>query len=83
MEASAADHGLQREHKFEKLDARGRAHLAYLKAEAMKQGTPERARWIYFRSPDWTWASECGREGWLLYDHETRTQHAFSMTAMN
>jgi hypothetical protein len=83
IEASAADRGLQRWHSLEDLDAEQRAWYDEIRRETITQGASERTRWIYFRSPDWTWGQECGREGWLLYDGEARTQHAFLMTAMS
>ncbi|HMU28430.1 MAG TPA: hypothetical protein PKA56_06220 [Solirubrobacterales bacterium] len=50
---------------------------------AIEAGAPERIRWIYFESPEWTWQNLCGRSGWLLIDPETIDQYDFVMTMMN
>lgn len=84
VEASIADTALQQEHADDAAtDPRLRESLEHVRARALREGASERAEWIYFCSPAWTWQSECGREGWLLYDPETGAQHAFLMTAMN
>lgn len=83
VEACITDSGLQQEHADDATDPRMRESLEYLRAQALRDGASEHARWIYFCSPKWTWEQECGREGWLLYEPETGTQHAFLMTAMN
>jgi hypothetical protein len=69
---------LQQEHSDDATDPRIRESLEYLRVQALGDGASERARWIYFCSPPWTWDQECGREGWLLYEPETGAQHAFS-----
>lgn len=83
VEACVADSGLQQEHSDDATDPRIRESLEYLRAQALGDGASERARWIYFCSPPWTWDQECGREGWPLYEPETGAQHAFLMMAMN
>jgi hypothetical protein len=83
VEASANDPALQRQSSLEHLRDDQRQEFQRLRAEAIRQGATEAVRWIYFRSPEWTWRSECGREGWLLYDPETGAQHAFFMTVMS
>lgn len=42
--------------------------LAPIRQQALDAGAPEKAAWVYFSSPRWTWENECGREGWLLVD---------------
>lgn len=81
--ASAADPDLQRQHPLANLSSDERENLDFIRTKALAGGAPVTTEWIYFSSPEWTWASECGREGWLLYDFESRKQHAFVMTVMN
>jgi|RhiMethySRZTD1v2_1073278.scaffolds.fasta_scaffold855506_1 hypothetical protein len=84
VEASIQDAELQRSNRVESLDDAYRDELeAIRRAAVADRGAPESARWVYFSSPDWTWQHLCGREGWLLYDRATQTQHAFLMTVMN
>jgi hypothetical protein len=78
VNASIRDRDLQR-----RLDAPQRTTLDTFRRQAIEQGASERAKWIFFHSPEWTWQDLCGIEGWLLYDEETHTQHAFWLTAMN
>lgn len=83
VEASFCDLDLQRDHPIAALSADQRHHFELQREKAIQGGATENARWIYFSSPAWTWEQECGREGWLLYDPETRTQRGFVLTAMN
>lgn len=83
VEASLADRRLQRENRIEAMPAELRDQLEEMRRTAIADGASERAEWIYFSSPDWTWEQLCGREGWLLFDRERRTQHAFHLTVMN
>ena len=84
VEASIQDAELQRSNRVESLDDAYRDELeAIRRAAVADRAAPESARWVYFSSPDWTWQHLCGREGWLLYDRATQTQHAFLMTVMN
>jgi hypothetical protein len=84
VEASIQNLDLQQRNRIEDLDDAQRANLESMRQAALADhGAPKSARWIYFSSPDWTWQHLCGREGWLLYDEATRTQHAFRLTVMN
>jgi hypothetical protein len=83
VEASLADHDLQRRHRYDELPEGEREHLERLRFEAIEPRASGEPRWIYFRSPTWTWRHLCGREGWLLYDREARYQYAFELTVMN
>jgi hypothetical protein len=84
VEASIQDSALQRSNRVEDLDGAFRADLEGIRRAAVAdRAAPESARWVYFSSPAWTWQQLCGREGWLLFDETTRTQHAFLMTVMN
>lgn len=80
--ACAADAKLQEEHR-EKMSEAECENLEYVRGHHAYVDVPDSAVWIFFESPGWTWESECGREGWLLYDPESKTQHAFVMTAMS
>ena len=81
--ASAADAELQRGHQLANLDPEERENLDHIRTSVLSDGAPVTAEWIYFSSPEWTWSSECGREGWVLYDGASEKQHAFVMTVMN
>lgn len=69
-ESDVYSHGMSEEMKASRIGAIG-------------AGAPERIRWIYFNSPDWTWQSLCGRSGWLLTDPETIDQYDFVLEKMN
>ena len=77
------DAQLQDEHRAQDQDAETCEALDWFREAAAADGAPDTAEWIYFVSPAWTWESLCGREGWLLFDVERRTQHAFYMVVMN
>lgn len=84
IEASRADRRLQAEHSLG--EARGTLGAQLQEAEALtllRGVSPQGLEWIYFRSPDWTWTKSCGREGWLLWEPQTRKQHAFIATVVN
>lgn len=80
--ASLGDEKLQREGR-ESLDPETAEHLARSLKGAIDAGAPAATRWIYFRSPPWTWESLCGREGWLLTDPETGHQFDYVALLMN
>ncbi len=82
VEASVNDGELQRD-KLRALDDRTRKGLELLRIETLGTEAGDRITWVYFRSPDWSWAQEAGVEGWLLYDPETKQQHAFLTTAIS
>lgn len=82
VEACVSDSLLQRRQENGPSDAE-RDTLAKRRTIAIERGAPDSAEWIWFSSPEWTWRSECGSEGWLLYERKTGKQHAFVMTAMN
>ena len=83
VEACRADERLQDENALGKLDSDMKAELEAMRREALQRGAPQAAQWIYFSSPEWSWENLCGREGWLLYDEATQTQHAFFETAIS
>ena len=84
VEAALSDSRLQAAHSQEQLDPLMKQALDELRDQSIAQGAdPEAMDWIYFSSPAWTWEHLCGREGWLLYDRQDGTQHAFWMTVMN
>lgn len=83
VEASVANRQLQLENPIDEVPPEQRENLEMMRREAVARGASEHAEWIYFCSPEWTWRELCGREGWLLFDRERLTQHAFSMTVMN
>ena len=83
VEASVLDHALQAEHSVSDLGEEICRELEAARGRALAAGAPETTRWIYFTSPEWTWRALCGREGWLLYDPETKAQFEFFMTVMN
>ena len=39
--------------------------------------------WVYFKSPPESWERQCGREGWLVIDHETLSSKEFVITKIN
>jgi 2-keto-4-pentenoate hydratase len=89
--ASLNDDALQKEHSLEAyLEQADPGKLAEARGiwqaevdAAIADGGSQETRWIYFRSPPWTWEQLCGREGWLLVDPRTGRQFQFLMTAMN
>ena len=83
VEASLQDTSLQAANSFSELESELRRDLEAARTRAVEAGASQATRWIYFSSPDWTWQRLCGREGWLLYDPETKTQLDFVMTVMN
>ncbi len=83
VEASLADRRLQRDNRIEAMPSGLRDQLEEIRRAAIADGASERAEWIYFSSPNWTWEQLCGREGWLLFDRGRRTQHAFHLIVMN
>lgn len=74
---------MQRAKALDSLDPGEREFREQLRQNAIGEGASEETKWLYFRSPEWTWQQECGREGWLLYDPASKKQYAFLMTAMN
>jgi hypothetical protein len=57
--------------------------MIQLRDEAIARGASSYTQWIYFRSPDPTWSSECGTEGWLLIDYLDLKQHSYLERAMS
>lgn len=82
VEASLNDVELQRE-QLRALDDRMRRSLDLVRMETLGTEPSEQITWVYFRSPDSSWAQEAGIEGWLLYDREAKEQRAFMMTAIS
>lgn len=41
------------------------------------------AEWVWFTSPEWTWAALCGRAGWMLWNPETGEQFHFHCEVIN
>ena len=84
IEASRADRRLQAEHSLAEARRTLGVQLQQAEAQTLLRGVSAQGlEWIYFRSPEWTWAKLCGREGWLLWEPQTREQHAFVATVMN
>ncbi len=74
---------LQKEHPWqcESLDQRN--WMTRIRDEAIAEGASPNTHWLYFRSPDSTWMSECGTEGWLLLDYLDLKQHEYLERAMS
>lgn len=83
VEASLADRRMQMANSIEELSPQQRDQLEEMRRAAIANGASEEAEWVYFSSPDWTWKRHCGREGWLLFDRERLSQHAFHLIVMS
>ncbi len=86
--ACVHDESLQAEHSIEtefdgESDPRFREQLRRIRKEHIAAGAPRSIRWIYFRSPDSTWAGECGSAGWLLWDPELERQLDYEETVIS
>ena len=44
---------------------------------------PTELEWVYFSSPSWTWARQCGRAGWLAICPDCQHQIDFRLSVMN
>jgi hypothetical protein len=83
VEACDSDQKLQREHSYAELSLELKREMGARRKEVVQAGASKDTAWIYFTSPPSTWEALCGREGWLLYDPQSRRQHDFILTIMN
>jgi excisionase family DNA binding protein len=80
VNVARADHDLQSRHSID--TAKSQYH-----AEARPcpkcDTPPDQLTWIYFRSPEGTWAHKCGRAGWLVVCDSCRIQTDFFLELMS
>ena len=79
VDAARKDARLQSEH-----DAEGaRRHYGSRVTCPKCSRSEDELVWFYFRSPEWTWKTLCGRAGWLAVCDPCQTQVDFVIEIMN